>query len=106
MMIGLIIFITPASADVKVTITRDLPNERQYIVQQFPDMDGFEMWMQQRLEDSGCDPYVTDMKVEFDYVDTKSWWTVFCNEKNYTGALIAIAVGMLYVISNIIAGVI
>ena len=72
MMIGLIIFITPASADVKVTITRDLPNERQYIVQQFPDMDGFEMWMQQRLEDTGCDPYVTDMKVEFDYVDTKS----------------------------------
>jgi hypothetical protein len=30
-MIGLIIFITPASADVKVTITRDLPNERQHI---------------------------------------------------------------------------
>jgi len=28
--------------------------------------------MQQRLEDTGCDPYVTDMKVEFDYVDTKS----------------------------------
>ena len=70
--LGLITLIMPASADVKVTITRDLPNERQYIVQQFPDMDGFEMWMQQRLEDSGCDPYVTDMKVEFDYVETKS----------------------------------
>jgi hypothetical protein len=62
----------PASADVKVTITRDLPNERQHIVQQFPDMDGFEMWMQQRLEDTGCDPYVTDMKVEFDYVEVGS----------------------------------
>ena len=70
--LGLITLIMPASADVKVTITRDLPNERQYIVQQFPDMDGFEMWMQQRLENTGCDPYVTNMKVEFDYVDTKS----------------------------------
>jgi len=28
-----------------------------------------------------------------------------CNEKNCTGALIGIAVGMLYVIGNIIAGV-
>jgi len=70
--LGLITLIMPASADVKVTISRDLPNERQHIVQQFPDMDGFEMWMQQRLEDTGCDPYVTDMKVEFDYVETKS----------------------------------
>lgn len=70
--IGLITLVMPASADVKVTITRDLPNERQHIVQQFPDMDGFEMWMQQRLEDSGCDPYVTDMKVVFDYVETES----------------------------------
>ena len=70
--LGLITLIMPASADVKVTITRDLPNERQHIVQQFPDMDGFEMWMQQRLEDTGCDPYVTDMKVEFDYVEAGS----------------------------------
>ena len=70
--LGLITLIMPASADVKVTITRDLPNERQHIVQQFPDMDGFEMWMQQRLEDTGCDPYVTDMKVEFDYVEVGS----------------------------------
>jgi len=70
--LGVLTLIMPASADVKVTITRDLPNERQYIVQQFPDMDGFEMWMQQRLEENGCDPYVTDMKVEFDYVEVKS----------------------------------
>ena len=69
--LGLITLIMPASADVKVTITRDLPNGRQHIVQQFPDMDGFEMRMQQRLEDNGCDPHVTDMKVEFDYVETK-----------------------------------
>jgi len=70
--LGVLTLIMPASADVKVTITRDLPNERQYIVQQFPDMDGFEMWMQQRLEENGCDPYVTDMKVEFDYVEVGS----------------------------------
>jgi hypothetical protein len=70
--LGLLTLVMPASADVKVTITRDLPNERQYIVQQFPDMDGFEMWMQQRLEENGCDPYVTDMKVEFDYVEVGS----------------------------------
>ena len=70
--LGVLTLIMPTSADVKVTITRDLPNERQYIVQQFPDMDGFEMWMQQRLEENGCDPYVTDMKVEFDYVEVKS----------------------------------
>jgi hypothetical protein len=71
-LLGMIMLIMPASADVKVTITRDLPNERQHIVQQFPDMDGFEMWMQQRLEDSGCDPYVTEMKVDFDYMESKS----------------------------------
>ena len=70
--LGIFTLIMPASADVKVTITRDLPNERQHIVQQFPDMDGFEMWMQQRLEENGCDPYVTDMKVEFDYVEVGS----------------------------------
>lgn len=28
-----------------------------------------------------------------------------CNEKNCTGAKVAIAVGMLYVIGNIIAGI-
>jgi len=28
-----------------------------------------------------------------------------CNEKNCTGAMVAIAVGMLYVIGNIIAGI-
>ena len=71
-LLGMIMWIMPASADVKVTITRDLSNERQHIVQQFPDMDGFEMWMQQRLEDSGCDPYVTEMKVDFDYMESKS----------------------------------
>jgi len=71
-LLALLGMIMPASADVKVTITRDLPNERQHIVQQFPDMDGFEMWMQQRLEDSGCDPYVTEMKVDFDYMESKS----------------------------------
>ena len=71
-LLGMIMWIMPASADVKVTITRDLPNERQHIVQQFPDMEGFEMWMQQRLEDSGCDPYVTEMKVDFDYMESKS----------------------------------
>jgi len=69
---GILFLVMPASADVKVTITRDLPSERQLIVQQFPDKDGFEMWMQQRLEDQGCDPYVTDMKVEFDYVESGS----------------------------------
>ncbi|MGA0959915.1 MAG: hypothetical protein ACO3SI_07240 [Sedimenticolaceae bacterium] len=70
--LGIFTLIMPASADVKVTITRDLPNERQHIVQQFPDRDGFEMWMQQRLEENGCDPYVTDIKVEFDYVEVGS----------------------------------
>ena len=70
--LGIVSLVMPASADAKVTITRDLPNERQHIVQQFPDMDGFEMWLQQRLEDKGCDPYVTDMKVEFDYVEVGS----------------------------------
>ena len=53
--LGLITLIMPASADVKVTITRDLPNERQHIVQQFPDMDGFEMRMQQRYEFVGSE---------------------------------------------------
>jgi hypothetical protein len=37
--------------------------------------------MQQRLEDTGCDPYVTDMKVEFDYVEVGSWWIVLAMKR-------------------------
>jgi hypothetical protein len=56
-------WITDARADVRVDMTRELPNETQHIVRTFNDREDFEMWMSMRLEDGGCDPYVTKMVV-------------------------------------------
>jgi len=56
-------WISVAHADVRVDMTRELPNETQHIVRTFNDREDFEMWMSMRLEDGGCDPYVTKMVV-------------------------------------------
>jgi len=52
-----------AYSDVRVEITRDLVDQKQIVVQQFHDMDAFEMWMVNRLETQGCDPYVTSVVI-------------------------------------------
>jgi len=55
------------AGDVRVEITRELPNETQHIVQQFHDEDSFAMWMSGKLEGEGCDPYVTEIRIFRNY---------------------------------------
>ena len=61
-----VMFITDALADVRVEITRDLPNEKQLVVQQFDDDEAFQMWMGMKMEE-GCDPYVSDIRIIRNY---------------------------------------
>lgn len=58
-----LIAINDVYAGVRVDMTRELPNETQHIVRTFEDKEDFEMWMSMRLEDGGCDPYITKMVV-------------------------------------------
>ena len=65
---ALLTFSTIASADVKMTIYRLMPDgEIQTIVQQFEDQDGWMMWMETKFENEGCDPYVTHFEVDLRY---------------------------------------
>ena len=61
---GGFLYASIANADVRVEIQRELPNETQTIVQEFHDQDSFEMWMLNRLETKGCDPYVTEINIK------------------------------------------
>lgn len=66
---GLLIlfFITiNAFADVRVDITRELPFKTQHIVQTFEDKEDFEMWLGMKIDNEGCDPYVTQMIITLD----------------------------------------
>jgi len=57
-----IMFMKDVMADVRVEITRELPDEKQIIVQTFDDEEVFQMWFTTKLEE-GCDPYVTDINI-------------------------------------------
>jgi len=63
------IFILPAAnADVRVEITRNLPEGQRVIVQEFHDKDEFAMWMATRLDsDDGCKPGVVAINIDLDY---------------------------------------
>jgi hypothetical protein len=53
-----------ATADVRVEIDRYMPDgSEQTVVRQFNDVVEFEMWMEDRLERKGCDPYATDLRI-------------------------------------------
>jgi hypothetical protein len=57
-----------ANADVRVEITRNLPEGTQIIVQEFNDTEEFAMWMATRLDnDEGCKPGVTKINIDLDY---------------------------------------
>ena len=60
------LFINDAFSEVRVDITRELPDETQHIVRIFEDKEEFEMWMSMKMEYEGCDPYVTEMIVKLD----------------------------------------
>ena len=63
-----IMFINDALAgEVRVEITRELPDEKQLVVQHFHDQDSFMMWMASKMEGEGCDPYVSEIKILRDY---------------------------------------
>lgn len=61
-----VMFINDVYADVRVEITRDLPNEKQMIIQEFPDEELFSMWMITKLEEE-CDPYVNEIRIIRNY---------------------------------------
>jgi len=57
-----------ANADVRVEITRNLPEGTRIIVQEFNDTEEFAMWMATRLDsDEGCKPGVTKINIDLDY---------------------------------------
>ena len=67
---ALLLTTTAAFADVRVTMERVLPepwNKTQHIVQEFEDVEAFEMWMQDRLEGKGCDPYVANIQIDLNW---------------------------------------
>lgn len=51
--------------EVVVTFNRELPDGVYNFTRVYEDKDAFEMWLQDRLEAKGCDPYLTDMKIQF-----------------------------------------
>jgi hypothetical protein len=55
------------AGEVRVEITRELPDETQHIVQQFHDEDSFQMWMGDKMESEGCDPYVSEIRIFRNY---------------------------------------
>ena len=59
-------WITDAHAGVRVEMTRELPDETQHIVRTFEDKEDFEMWLGLKMENEGCDPYVTQMNISLD----------------------------------------
>ena len=53
------------AGEVVVTFNRELPDKSVEFTRTFEDKDDFEMWLANRLEGPGCDPYLTDMKIQF-----------------------------------------
>ena len=51
--------------EVVVTFNRELPDGVYNFTRVYEDKDAFEMWLADRLEGKGCDPYLTDMKIQF-----------------------------------------
>lgn len=62
----LLLLMGTALAEVRIDMTRELPDETQHIVRIFEDREDFEMWLDMRLDDGGCDPYVTKMNITMD----------------------------------------
>ena len=73
MLVGLVMFVTvmfgfvtdAQAGEVVVTFNRELPDKSVEFSRTFTDKDDFEMWLANRLEGPGCDPYLTDMKIQF-----------------------------------------
>ena len=55
------------AGEVRVEITRELPEEKQLVVQHFYDEDSFMMWMATKMDGEGCDPYVSEIKILRNY---------------------------------------
>jgi len=51
--------------EVVVSFERELPYKTFYFTRTFEDKDAFEMWLSDRLETKGCDPYLKNMNINF-----------------------------------------
>jgi len=69
LVLATMVFISNASnADVRMEITRELPEGTRIIVQEFNDTEEFAMWMATRLDsEEGCKPGVTKINIDLDY---------------------------------------
>jgi hypothetical protein len=54
------------AAPVTVYFERDLPHANVKFQRTFEDIDAFEMWLADRIDRKGCDPYLKKMVIEFD----------------------------------------
>jgi hypothetical protein len=69
LVIGMLMYFTVivnVFADVRVDIKRELPYETQHIVQTFEDKEDLEMWLGMKMDNEGCDPYVTQIIITLD----------------------------------------
>lgn len=58
--------VMPAHAkQVTVEFERELPYATVGFQRTFEDMDAFEMWLSDRLDRKGCDPYLKEMRIKF-----------------------------------------
>lgn len=49
---------------IRIEITRDIPYDKTYtIVMEFNDMEEVAMWFANKMETTGCDPYVTKVEL-------------------------------------------
>ena len=76
----MVMFIKDVQADVRVEIIRELPNEKQIIVQTFDDEEVFSMWFTTKLEE-GCDPYVTNVNIDRAYNPQDKGGVLYNNKK-------------------------
>jgi hypothetical protein len=69
LVLATLVFISnAANADVRMEITRELPEGTRIIVQEFNDTEEFAMWMATRLDsEEGCKPGVTKINIDLDY---------------------------------------
>lgn len=64
---GAVFLVRPLyAAPVTVEFERELPYATVQFQRTFEDVDAFEMWLADRIERKGCDPYLKTMKITFD----------------------------------------
>lgn len=55
--------LTGEQSFVTIEIERDTPDEKQHIVRHFEDLETLLWWFEDKVNNGGCDPYVTSIKM-------------------------------------------